>query len=154
PVVWHGKFFSGLCNVTFCTRAEHVGPTYELMTQAHAKHPNAWSYQRDFWMTGMDHRQPFMNILPNVVREKETRRITTIEPGNDAVVLQVEDCYGNEQYGIASNRPLSGDYHPGDEVLIADGINSARAKVLAVDDKAQSVRVTMFDTPEGGWQIE
>src|SRR5262249_49451119 len=49
PVHWHGRFFSGLCNVIFCSQAENYGPTYELMADARKQHPRAWDYQRDFW---------------------------------------------------------------------------------------------------------
>ena len=27
PVRWHGRFFSGICNVIFCTQAANYGPT-------------------------------------------------------------------------------------------------------------------------------
>ncbi|HDP34232.1 MAG TPA: hypothetical protein ENN29_03880, partial [Candidatus Hydrogenedentes bacterium] len=62
--------------------------------------------------------------------------------------------FGHEQYGIASNRPVSEDYHPGDEVLIADGVNSACAFVITAHDNARTVRVTDFDDPPAGWQLE
>ena len=39
------------------------------------------------------------------------------------------------------------DYHPGDEVLIADGVHDARARVVSVDDDASTVLVTAFDRP-------
>ena len=39
-------------------RRRHFGPTYELMAEARKQHPRAWSYQRDFWMTGTEDRQP------------------------------------------------------------------------------------------------
>ena len=41
PVRWHGRFFSGLCNVIFCSQAANYGPTYDLMDSAHKEHPNA-----------------------------------------------------------------------------------------------------------------
>ena len=85
PVPWHGRFFSGICNVIFCTQAANYGPTYDLMAEARKQHPRAWSYQRDFWMTGSDHRPPaFLPVnLPNIVRERETRRIAAIEPRDE-----------------------------------------------------------------------
>ncbi len=117
----------------------------------------AWSLQRDFWMTGMEHQPGFISGgLPNVVRERETRRITTIEKRDDGVLLRVEDFFGHAQYGIASGRPLADDYHPGDEVLIADGVSHARTKVLAVVDdteQARSLLVAPFAEPANSWKI-
>ena len=39
PVRWHGRFFSGICNVVFCTQAANYGPTYDLMAEARKQHP-------------------------------------------------------------------------------------------------------------------
>lgn len=152
PVQWHGQFFSGICNVVFCTSAEGYGPTYDLMNAVRKQHPRAWSFQRDFWMTGSDGGSS-MHILPNVACERETRRITAVEKHDKGVLLRVEDFFGHQQYGIPSNRPLSGDYHVGDEVLVADSASDARSKVLAVDDQARTVLIGSIATPEGGWKI-
>jgi hypothetical protein len=153
PVDWSGRFFSGLCNVTFCSNAESYGPTYDMMTTTRKEHPRAWSFQRDFWMTGMEHRRGGFNALPNIVRERETRRIAAIEKSGDQLRLTVEDFFSHEQYGIPSGRPVSEDYHTGDEVLIADGIHDARTKVVAVDDKTRTIVVETVADPEGGWKI-
>jgi hypothetical protein len=156
PVRWHGRFFSGVCNVTFCSQAAQYGPTYDLMAEARKRHPLAWSYQRDFWPTGTDFRPPsafFANPLPNIVRERETRRIAAIERRDGSMVLRVEDVFGHAQYGIPAGRSLAEDYHTGDEVLIADGIHDARTKVLAVDGSAGTVAVAPFADPPGGWKI-
>ena len=99
PVRWHGRFFSGLCNVIFCTQAANYGPTFELMAEARKRHPRAWSYQRDFWTTGTEFRPPssFLPIeLPNIVRERETRRIAAMEPREGGIVLRVEDVFGHD----------------------------------------------------------
>jgi hypothetical protein len=155
PVVWHGQFFSGLCNVIFCTQAANYGPTYELMAQCRQLHPRAWSYQRDFWPTGSDFRSAgFLSQgLPNLVRERETRRISAIDRRNRDVVLHVEDIFGHDQYDIPGGRSVALDYHGGDEVLIADGLHDARAKVTAVDAAARTVTVTPFASPQDGWKI-
>ena len=155
PVRWHGRFFSGLCDVVFCTRAANDGPTYDLMAEARKRHPRAWSYQRDFWPTGTEYRPAgfLPQWLPNIVRERETRRVRAIEPRAGDVLLRVEDVFGNQQYGIPAGRPVTEDYHPGDEVLIADGVHDARAKVLAADDAAGTVTVSPFAAPDGGWKI-
>src|SRR5262249_14414541 len=128
PVEWHGRFFSGICNVIFCSQAENYGPTYELMAEARTRHPAVWSYQRDFWLTGTEYRPAsfFPQRLPNLVRERETRRITAMQEREGRLVLRVEDVFGNKQYGIPAGRSVSDDYRAGDEVLIADGIHDAR----------------------------
>lgn len=153
PVSWHGRFFSGLCNVIFCSQAANYGPTYELMAAARKGHPRAWDYQRDFWPTGTEFRPAGLlpQRLPNIVRERETRRIAAIDIQKDKVILRVEDVFGHEQYGIPAGRSPADDYRPGDEVLIADGVHDARAKVLAADER--TVTVTPFVTPAGGWKI-
>lgn len=157
PVQWHGAFFSGVCNVVFCTRAATFGPTYHMMNEARKQHPRAWSLQRDIWM-GTEEQSPWYDIilgrgLPNIVRERETRRIAAMEKHKDGMLLRVEDFFGHQQYGIPSGRPVGDDYHLGDEVLVADGVHDARAKVLAADSKASTVLIGPIAEPAGGWKI-
>ena len=158
PVVWHGGFFTGFCKPSFCTSASNRISGYELMREVRMQSPRAWSLQRDFSPTSTGHQPEFLNWShPNVVRERETRRITAMLPTDNGILLQVEDFFGHEQYGIESDRPLSNDYKPGDEVLIADGVNDGRTKVSnIVEDSAEgrSLIVTPFDTPKDGWKIE
>lgn len=154
PVRWHGGFFTGVCNVAFCTSHANRLPTYDLMARVRETAPRAWSLQRDFWLTGMEHRPGmFKTNLPNIVRERETRRVAAVEDRPDGRLLRVEDFVGHHQYGIPAGRPVSADYHPGDEVLVTDGVNSARGKVVAADDRGRSVLVAGLDTPKGGWKI-
>lgn len=153
-VSWQGGFFTGYCIPSFCFSEAHRIPTFELMNQVRESSPRAWSLRRDFWMTGMDYQpELFSPKLPNIVRERETRRITAIEEHGDEAWLRIEDFFGHEQYGIESNRPLGGDYRVGDEILVADGRNSSRAKVLGVDEALKSVRVSKVATPDGGWKL-
>ncbi|NOX54656.1 MAG: hypothetical protein GXP27_09500, partial [Planctomycetes bacterium] len=154
-VQWRGGFFTGFCKPSFCTSASSRLESYRLMDAVRRWAPKAWSLQRDAWLTGMDDRP--VGFLgrnqPNIVRERETRRIVRINREADGVGLQVEDFFGHEQYGIPSGRPLHEDYHVGDEVLIADGTSHARARVLAVDDRASRIRVTPFEEPPEGWKL-
>ena len=155
PVRWRGGFFTGFCKPSFCTSRSLLMPTYELMTQTRRQAPRAWSLQRDYWMTGMQHQPRFLSgNQPNIVRERETRRIRRMIPEPDAVRLEVEDFFGHELYGIESGRPVSTDYHPGDEVLIADGVSDARAIVQSTDDHTSEVVVSPFPTPAAGWKID
>ena len=102
PVIWKGGFFTGFCKPSFCTSASNRIPGYELMQSIRRDSPRAWSLQRDFSPTSTGHQPEFLNWShPNVVRERETRRIVSIEPQDDGVLLRVEDFFGHEQYGIA-----------------------------------------------------
>ncbi|MCP4785345.1 MAG: hypothetical protein GY903_30355 [Fuerstiella sp.] len=152
-VNWQGGFFTGFCGVTFGGNHTNRFETYELMDQVRRTSPKAWSLQRDFWLTGMENQPGMMGSLPNIVREWETRRIVSLESRANEAVLTVEDFFGHEQYGITSNRPLSGDYHPGDEVLVADRVSDARAKVVRIDDDAKTVTLTPLETPDAGWKL-
>jgi hypothetical protein len=150
PVHWQGGFFTGICNVVFCTKDESFGPLYRMMVEAQKEHPRAWREQRDIWMTATDDRKPewhmFMDPkVPNLVRERETRRITKITEHPDGLLLHLEDFFGCEQYGVRTDRPLSEDYEPGYEVLMADGISDARSKVLSVDDGAKTIFIAPLD---------
>ena len=157
-VRWHGGFFTGFCKPSFCTSASNRIPSYELMDEVRKWSPKAWSLQRDIGPTGVELEPQFLAWnMPNVVRERETRRITAIEPRDDGLLLRVEDFFGHQQYGIASGRPLKDDYRPGNKVLIADNVSHATPSVLAVvedSDDAQSLLVTPFEMPDGGWKIE
>jgi hypothetical protein len=158
PVRWHGGFFTGFCKPTFCTSASNRIPGYELMDRVRQQYPAAWSLQRDISMTGMEHQPRFLlGGLPNVVRERETRRVTAFEKRDKGMLVCVEDFFGHQQYGIECNRPLTDDYHAGDEVLIADGVSHVTAKVLGVVDdfaESRSLLVTSFEAPSGGWRID
>jgi len=154
PVRWTGAFFSGFCKPSFCTSYSNRVPSYELMDQVRKTAPRAWSLQRDFWMTGMEIEPTLLAPnLPGIVRERQTRRIVSIDSQGDNTVLQVEDFFGHQQYGIEPGRALSADYHAGDAVLIADRHHDARAKVVSVDDRAGTVLVSRFEEPEGGWKL-
>lgn len=153
-VHWQGGFFSGFCGTSFSTNFKNRIPTFELMDQVRRSAPRAWSLQRDFWLTGMDDRPTLLpHNLPNIVRERETRRIKAIDRQAGSVRLTVEDFFGHKQYGIESGRPLTDDYHPGDEVLIADGEHGARAKVVSVNHRDRSVNVAELPDPPGGWKL-
>jgi hypothetical protein len=65
------------------------------------------------------------NSLRTVVCKRETRRIVSMEKEARGMRLHLEDVLGNAQYGIPKGRAVSGDFHRGDEALIADGECSA-----------------------------
>jgi len=157
-VRWQGGFFTGFCKPSFCTSASNRIPGYELMDEVRKQSPKAWSLQRDFTLTGMERQPRFLSQRPaNVVRERETRRIVAMEKQEEGIVLCVEDFFGHQQYFISSDRPIRQDYHPGDVVLVADGINSAEAKVIKIIEDSPDSRqllVTTFEDPSDGWKLE
>lgn len=153
-VTWLGGFFTGYCGTSFCTGSKLRIPTFDLMAQVRKNSPRAWSLQRDFWMTGMEHEATFLpRNLPNIVRERETRHIKAIETQDGESLLRVEDFFGHEQYGITSNRSLGQDYHPSDRVLVSDASSSSQATVLRVDKDHSTVVVAGLQTPEKGWKL-
>ncbi len=152
-VEWEGEFFNAIAKPSFTTSSRSRIPHYELIAADQQQFPRAWTLQRDAYLGGFAHRPNPFKAFPNIVREKETRRIRAIERTENGVRLLVEDVFGHEQYGIPSGRPVSADYHPGYEVLIADGKNSARAVVMETDDAAATVQVTPFSDPATGWQL-
>lgn len=185
PVQWNGSFFGGIYKPSFCTSdLNGFRETYALMEKPSRHGRPNWGLQRDLSITAMDWQGDMSrkDRLPNIVRERETRRITKIKKGAKDVELHVEDFFGHEQYGIPSNRLLSEDYHPGDEVLIAGsapyhddsyyprnrrspkppvlalgpsrGVPHASAKVIAVDDAKRTVLVADFPDPPGGWDLK
>lgn len=156
PVKWSGAFFSGFCKPSFCTSFPNRVSSFELMDEVRQSSPKAWSLQRDFTLTGMETGPPKLLPMhwPNIVRERETRRISAIEALGDDSLLHVEDFFGHQQYGIESNRPLGEDFHKGDDVLIADPNGSDRATVVAVDEQQRTVRVSKLNEPDGGWKLD
>lgn len=157
-VQWHGGFFRGFCKPSFATSGSNMLPTYELMAEVRNDSPQAWIWQRDFWLTGMEHQPHFISPrLPNLVREQETRRIVRIEEAGSSRLLHLEDFVGHQQYGIAANRPLKGDYAAGEEVLVADGVNHITATVQEIfrdDGQTRILRVSGFEDPAGGWKLD
>lgn len=156
PVHWHGGFFTGFCKPSFTTSAANRTETYRLMQEVQKTAPRAWRWQRDFWMTGLDQEVSIVSPqLPNIVRERETRHITAIETAGDRTTLTVEDLPGHEQYGVAANRPLADDFHPGDEILVGDPANSARSRVVSVDEDRKQVVVSKLELPAGQtWKLD
>lgn len=154
PVTWHGGFFQGFCNPGFCTSAAYLRePCYELMDRARIDTPEAWSLQRDFSLTECEYSPGFLPVYkPNIVRERETRRITSISETSDGLRLSLEDFLGHEQYGIPSARPIADDYHAGDTVLIVAKDKSATATIASVQGTSPSVLLSTVSEPIRDWK--
>ena len=148
PVIWHGQHFSGFLKPDFSNPYVYGKDRYDFLFSARKKYPRAWTLFRDFWMTGFNHHVKGLHntLPPNIVRELETRRIVKIDEKENGMLLSLTDFFGHEQYGITSNRALSLDYHPGNEVQITDANICVITKVISVDDLARTVLVEKYTT--------
>lgn len=152
---WQGQFFAGIMKPNYNTsKLFYQLDSYEMMAEISRRNPNIWSLQRDysitedFWFNGV------WDGNPNLVREKETRRISHMTQKGDTTVLAVEDFYGHEQYGIQDNRPLSEDYHPGDVVLVADRHKSEVSIVRSVNEDTKTVIISQLRGSPDSWVLD
>ena len=155
-VRWQGQIFAGICKPNFDTsRVFDQLDSYDLMAAAKGPGPGpaVCSLQRDWplcsdgWMGGL------FDGNPNLVRERETRVIVAMADEPGATVLTLDDLPEGPLYGIEPKRPLSADYHAGDEVLIADTARSERGIVLSADDAARRVRVKPLARKASEWKV-
>jgi hypothetical protein len=154
-ISWHGQFFAGIMKPNFNTsKLFHQIDSYKMMSESSKGNPSIWSLQRDWPLFGDFWAHGIWDGNPNLVREKETREISSITDKENNTVLTICDFYGHEQYGIKSNRPPSEDYHRDDVVLIADRRKSETATVLEVDDKNKTVTVSKLKTPAESWKLD
>jgi hypothetical protein len=95
----------------------------------------------------------FFDGNPNLVRERETRLIAGITDEPDATVLTLRDLPEGPLFGIEPGRPLGADYHPGDEVLVADTAVSERGQVLSVVEERLQVRLKRLARRAAEWKV-
>ncbi len=154
-LTWRGRFFAGAIKPNFGTSALfQQEPVYALIDAARADAPEFFLQQRD-WPLFADFWQAngFFDGNPNLVRERETRRITQMQDGGSRTVLTVADMLEAPLYNIAPNRPLSPDYHAGDQVLVCDRNKCETATVQSVSDALRQVNVSRLATPPGSWTL-
>lgn len=147
------RVFSGTLQPDFDTTLllDQV-PTCELLQSIPGPepHPAAASLERDWPLCGDYWTNAFFDGDPNFVRERETRRVVSIEPETVAAAgtnqgdfptwrVQVEPLPEAELYGIAADRPLAPDHPIGSRVLLADESRSRTAVVRSVDEAAHVV---------------
>ena len=151
-VTWPDHWFAGECKPDFDTsRSFDQEPAYVLIDQARARIPDFMLEQRDFPWMGEYWQANFFDGDPNVVRERETRRILQFTDLTSATDLTLTDLAEGPLYGIPANRPLSQDFHVDDMVLVCDASKSEVRKVLAVDDAGKKVRVEKLAIPASQW---
>lgn len=154
-VAWQGWFFTGILKPNFGTsRSFDQLDSYDLMDGVRAVNPDAWSFQRDWPMTSDYWHNGVFDGNPNLVRERETRRIVGVQNQGNRTLLTVEDLPEGPLYGIAPNRPLGADFFPGDLVTVADRTKSEIAEVLSVDEGKRIVRVVQMTTPPSAWELD
>jgi len=164
---WVGEHFVGMNLPTFCGTEIYRKATKDfLYSYRRNGYPNQWTLaSKDGSVSSFAYRPD--GLIPwykaNAVRELETRRIYDMQTSGTTRILYVEDFYGHEQYhgprdtvATPDNRPISAEYQPGDVVSIADGVNFVTATVVSILDTTgsqQSLEVTGFADPDGGWLI-
>lgn len=155
-VNWRGRWFSGVVKVTFDTsRIDEQEAAFQLIDAARVKAPDFFQNQRDFpyladyWSGG-----GYFDGNPNVVRERETRRITSMALQGANTVLSVTDLLEHDLFGVPAGRALSLDYTPGHIILVCDRDSSEQARVESVDDAAGTVTVSGLVTPPADWQLD
>ncbi|RMF72995.1 MAG: hypothetical protein D6738_09930, partial [Acidobacteria bacterium] len=154
-VTWDGWFLSGLLKPNFNTsRLFDQLDSYDLMDTVTAINPDAFSLQRDWPLTGDYWMNGVWDGNPNVVRERETRRIVDIQAVSGQTLLFVTDLEEGPLYGIPPGRPPSDDYHVGDVVSVADREKFELTVVEAVDDAAGIVAVRQLQTPPSAWLLD
>ena len=154
-VAWDGWFLSGLLKPNFDTsRLFDQLDSYDLMDTVTAINPDAFPLQRDWPLTGDFWMNGVWDGNPNVVREKETRRIVDIQAVSGRTLLFVTDLEEGPLYRTPPGRPPSADYHVGDVVGVADRGKFELSVVEDVDDAAGVVAVRTLQTPPGAWLID
>ena len=159
-VRWDGQLWSGVLRPSFnTTDAYHQNDSHRMMREVREKSASpVWSLFRPWPMTGDFYAAGFFDGNPNLVRERETRRITQVEDavadGATCTRLRVTDTFEHKLFGIEDNRPLSQDYHPGDKVLIADKEKSETTEILSVNDDTKDVMVKHLSTPSASWILD
>lgn len=150
-VTWKGRWWAGASKVTFDTsRVYDQEAVYQLMDEARVRAPEFMTKHRDALWLG-DYFKNYFDGVPNLVRERETRRITAFEDLGDRTRLTVTEIVEHELYGIPAGRPISDDYAVGERVLVADVDQSEVREILAIDDASNTVEVERLVAPIEEW---
>jgi hypothetical protein len=150
-VEWTGRWWAGSSKVTFDTsRLYDQEAVYQLMDEAREKAPEFMLQQRDAMWLG-DYYKNFSDGNPNIVRERETRRILSFEDAGDRTRLTLTDLVEHDLYGVPPGRPLSDDYSVGEHVLVCDVDQSEVREILAIDDAHDVVEVERLEAPIAEW---
>jgi hypothetical protein len=151
---WEGRFFSGMVKPNFNTSAIFdQEPVYDLIDQARESAPEFFLQQRDWPLFADYWSNLYFDGAPNLVRERETRRIVSIVDDVNETILFLDDLLEAPLYGI-SGRRLSDDYDVGDQVLVCDRSKSEVATVLTVRSSQNRIHVTKLAIPAASWELD
>lgn len=151
-VEWKGRWWAGVSKVTFDTsRVYDQEAVYELMDEARERAPEFMSKHRDALWLG-DYYKNYFDGVPNLVRERETRRIERFQDAGDRTRLFLGDLVEHELYGVPPGRPLSADYGVGERVLVCDVDQSEVRTILAIDDTWNVMEVERLTDPLSDWE--
>ncbi|MBP7148977.1 MAG: hypothetical protein KBD01_15710 [Acidobacteria bacterium] len=154
-LTWQGRFFAGMIKPNFdSSRDWNQEPVYQMIDAARADAPEFYLQQRDWPLFADYWNSPYFDGNPNLVRERETRRITGMRDIGGITVLTVTDLLEGPLYGIPPGRTLSLDYHAGDQVLVCDRYKSEVATVQSVDDLGRRVNVNLLVNPAESWVLD
>jgi hypothetical protein len=154
-ITWEGRFFSGMVKPNFDTsRLFHQEPVYAMIDEARADAPDFFMHQRDWPLFSDYWNGAYFDGNPNLVRERETRRLTNVRNYGTATILSVADLEEAPLYGIPPNRPPSGDYRAGDRVLVCDRFKCEETTVTGVSDVNRQVWVTQLTNPPESWSLD
>ncbi len=152
-VTWPGRWFAGTVKPNFDTsRVFDQSPVYALLDTVRQRQPDFMLQARDFPWMGDYTQANFFDGNPNLVRERETRRITAFREVGTQSELTLSDLIEGPLYGIAAARPLSQDYQVGNRVLVCDATKSEVRQIASINDAAKTVRIDKLVTPANLWQ--
>ncbi len=151
-VDWVGRWFGGTAKTTFDTSAIYdLETVYALMDEVRPRAPEFFVHHRDTPWTGDYYRNSFFDGNPNIVRERETRRVTAFTNTATTTRLALADVVEHALYGIPAGRPPSADFAVGEQVLVCDADQSEVRTIVAIDDAAPAIEVTRLEAPLSQW---
>lgn len=154
-VNWEGRWFAGAVKVNFDTsQLFDQEPVYALMDRSRGEAPEFLLQQRDYPLFGDYWQARIFDGNPNLMRERETRRITSMANSLNTTVLNLTDTIEHALYGIPDNRPLSDDFHAGDQALICDATQCENRTVRSVSDASRQIHVDKLKTPLSQFQLK
>jgi hypothetical protein len=152
-VSWTGRWHAGTAKVNFNTsRLYDQQVIYDLMAEVRERVPDFMLQHRDAAWSGDYYRSNIFDGNPNIVRERETRRILSFDNIGSVTRLTLTDLEEHDLYGVPDGRPLTDDYAVGETVLVCDADQSEVREIVAIDDLADTIDVTQLDAPLSEWQ--
>lgn len=151
-VEWAGRWHAGTAKVNFNTsRLYDQRVVYELMEDVRTRVPEFMLQHRDAAWSGDYYRSNIFDGNPNIVRQRETRRILSFENVGSVTRLTLTDLEEHDLYGVPAGRPLADDYTVGEKVLVCDADQSEVREIVAIDDVADTIDVTRLAAPLDEW---